>query len=93
MWYYALMDYGVMVKKKFRNPDRKSIRYQRQSPFQGSDRQIRGMILRILLEESQISPLQLSQKLRIDQERLKRITRALKEEGLIQTIGRNFTIG
>jgi len=93
MWYYALMDYGVMEKKKFRNSDRKSIRYQRESSFQGSDRQIRGMILRILLEESQISPLQLSQKLSIDQERLKRITRALKEKGLIQTIGRNFTIG
>jgi len=92
-WYYALMDYGVMVKKEFRNPGRKSTHYQRQSPFQGSDRQIRGMILRVLLEEPQISLLQLSQTLGIAQERLKRSTLALEEEGLIQTKGRNFTIG
>jgi len=92
-WYYALMDYGVMVKKKFRNPDRKSIRYQRQSPFQGSDRQIRGMILRVLLEEPQISLAQLAQTLGIDQKRLKRSTFALEKDGLIQKQGRNFTIG
>jgi len=93
MWYYALMDYGAMAKKEFRNPGRKSIHYQRQSPFQGSDRQIRGMILRVLLEEPQISLLQLAQTLGIDQARLKRSTLALKEEGLIQTKGRYLTIG
>jgi len=92
-WYYALMDYGVMAKKAFRNPGRKSTHYQRQSPFQGSDRQIRGMILRVLLEEPQISLAQLAQTLGIDQKRLKRSTFALEKDGLIQKQGRNFTIG
>lgn len=92
-WYYALMDYGFMVKKKFGNPDRKSIHYKKQSPFQGSDRQIRGMILRVLLEDPQISLLQLSRKLGIDSKRLNEILRALKEEGLIHKQGRNFAIG
>ena len=92
-WYYALMDYGAMAKKEFRNPGRKSIHYQRQSPFQGSDRQIRGMILRVLLEEPQISLLQLAQTLGIERERLEKSTFALEEEGLIQRKGRNFTIG
>jgi len=86
------MDYGFMVKKKFRNPDRKSIHYRKQSPFQGSDRQIRGMILRVLLEEPQICLLQLSRKLGIDRERLNEILHVLKEEGLIRKRGGNFAI-
>jgi len=51
-WYSALMDYGVMLKQRHGNPGRKSASYTRQSPFEGSDRQIRGEIVRLLLEES-----------------------------------------
>lgn len=47
-WYYALMDYGVMLKKSLANPSRKSKHYTKQSKFEGSDRQIRGKILKIL---------------------------------------------
>ncbi len=49
-WYYALMDYGVMLKKTLVNPSRKSRHHHKQSKFEGSDRQIRGMILRILTQ-------------------------------------------
>ncbi|MFA6066551.1 MAG: hypothetical protein WC707_05225 [Candidatus Babeliaceae bacterium] len=48
VWYYALTDYGVMIKKQFKNPNIKSSHYAKQSKFEGSERQIRGMILRIL---------------------------------------------
>jgi A/G-specific adenine glycosylase len=47
-WYYALMDYGVYLKKRYPNPSRKSVHHNKQSTFQGSDRQIRGMIIRML---------------------------------------------
>ena len=47
-WYYALMDYGVYLKKRHPNPSRKSAHHNKQSTFQGSDRQIRGMIIRML---------------------------------------------
>lgn len=50
-WYYALMDYGVMLKKNNPNPNRKSKHYAKQSKFEGSDRQIRSAILRFLLVE------------------------------------------
>ena len=33
-WYYALMDYGVMLKKMFGNPNRRSAHYQRQATFE-----------------------------------------------------------
>ena len=32
-WYYALMDYGAMLKKKLPNPSRRSRHYAQQSPF------------------------------------------------------------
>jgi len=47
-WYYALMDYGVYLKKQHKNPTRKSKHHTIQSKFSGSDRQIRGAILRQL---------------------------------------------
>ena len=49
-WYYALMDYGAMLKRTMSNPNRRSSRYRRQAPFEGSDRQTRGMVLRALVD-------------------------------------------
>jgi A/G-specific adenine glycosylase len=51
-WYYALMDYGVMIGKHRDNPNRRSAHYHRQGAFKGSDREVRGLILKILLEET-----------------------------------------
>lgn len=50
-WYYALMDYGVMLKKMHSNPSRKSKHHAVQSRFEGSDRQVRGAIIRVLTAE------------------------------------------
>lgn len=51
-WYYALMDYGVMLKKTRVNPARSSAHYVKQTRFEGSNRQVRGMILRALTARS-----------------------------------------
>ena len=48
-WYYALMDYGAMLRKIIPNPNVRSAHYLRQSKFEGSARQLRGAILRSLL--------------------------------------------
>ncbi len=48
-WNWALMDYGVHIKKLHKNPARKSKHYVRQSKFEGSLRQVRGQILRDLM--------------------------------------------
>jgi A/G-specific adenine glycosylase len=48
-WYYALMDYGSVLKKTVGNLNVRSKHYAKQSKFQGSDRQIRGKILEFLL--------------------------------------------
>jgi A/G-specific adenine glycosylase len=48
-WYFALMDYGVMLKKTLGNPSRRSKHHAKQSKFVGSRRQVRGQILKVLL--------------------------------------------
>lgn len=50
-WYYALMDYGVHLKKKLPRINAASKHYTRQSKFEGSKRQIRGIVIKILTEQ------------------------------------------
>lgn len=47
-WYYALMDYGAHLGRTIPNPNRKSKMYTKQSTFEGSPRQVRGEMLKIL---------------------------------------------
>lgn len=55
-WYWALMDYGAMLGKIERdNPNRRSSAYRRQSKFEGSRRQLRGEVLRLLLKKKNVS--------------------------------------
>lgn len=49
-WYYALLDYGAYLKKTIPNPSRRSSAYTRQSRFEGSRRQKRAHIVRMLLD-------------------------------------------
>jgi A/G-specific adenine glycosylase len=47
-WYWALMDYGAHIKTVHGNQNRRSRTYGKQSRFAGSNRQLRGAILRVL---------------------------------------------
>lgn len=51
-WHYALMDYGSYLKSVSPNPSRRSARHVKQSPFRGSNRELRGKILRLATERS-----------------------------------------
>ena len=63
-WYAALMDYGSTLPKIIkRNPNKQSKHYTKQSKFEGSDRQIRGKILAMLLETKKISKEKIFQSL------------------------------
>ena len=48
-WYYALLDYGAYLKRTVPNPSRRSRGHTRQSSFEGSHRQKRAELLRVLL--------------------------------------------
>lgn len=49
-WYWALMDYGTFLKQTVGNLNTQSKHYTKQSRFEGSKRQIRGQVLRLLSE-------------------------------------------
>ncbi len=53
-WYYALMDYGAMLKVTVPNPNKKSLHYTKQSKFIGSNREVRGKILKLLIAKKKI---------------------------------------
>ena len=81
-WYWALMDYGTYLKSAVGNTARASKHYTKQSKFQGSVRQLRGEVLRILAAQPQTLPqLQL-----VNQDpRLSAVVVALVAEGMIHT--------
>ncbi len=89
-WYWALMDYGAMLgADKLPNPNRRSMHYTRQSTFQGSNRQLRGQILKFLLDEKVLSARQLQQKTAVAAARLQHALNQLVREGfLVKTGGR-----
>ena len=82
-WYWALMDYGSMLKRKTENPNRRSAHYVRQPSFAGSDRQVRGLIIKKLLDESNLSVKDLNESIGINLDHLGRILRGLIHEGFI----------
>ena len=91
-WYYALMDYGVMLKKKHPNPSKKSAHYRRQSPFKGSNRQVRGMVLGTLLGKEGASESRLAEELDIGRGRVRKVLDQLRKEGFIKERQGRYTI-
>jgi len=91
-WYYALMDYGTFLKKSIANPGRKSRHYHKQSPFDGSNRQVRGRILRYLTRERQGTEEEIAEGLSLDPGKVKSALLALEKEGLLTRKGAGLTI-
>jgi A/G-specific adenine glycosylase len=91
-WYYALMDYGAMLKKELQNPNRKSAHYQKQSRFEGSNRQIRGMVLKAILAKPYITESALLKTLNRNPEQISVVLQGLQQEGFLQKKGKRFHI-
>lgn len=88
-WYTALMDYGASLPKIVKyNPNTQSKHYTKQSKFEGSDRQIRGQILDILLQHTKhrISEQVLFKNLGKDHSRYEKILIQLEKEGFIKVM-------
>lgn len=91
-WYNALMDYGVALKKQFPNPGKKSAHYQKQGPFEGSNRQIRGAILRTLMTRSRFTMAELVATVPFDAVSVRKNIQRLEQEGLLVTEGTYVSI-
>ncbi len=91
IWYNAIMDYGTKIKAENPNPSRNSKHYAKQSKFEGSDRQIRGMILKHLTH-SPHTPTALGKKITPDKTRLNTIVKNLVKDGMITKSGRSYKL-
>ena len=94
-WYWALMDYGAYLKKTAGNPARRSKHHARQAAFAGSNREVRGAIVRILTRESFITYDALQASLRDEGIKALRINQALAElesEGFVSRNNKQKTI-
>ena len=91
-WYYALMDYGTFLKKQHVNPSRKSTHYYKQSPFNGSNRQIRGKIVKYLTENQSGTEKQIARDLQIPYEKAEPNLLKLEKEGFLIRKGKRITI-
>jgi A/G-specific adenine glycosylase len=91
-WYYALMDYGVMLKKTHPELNKQSAHYRKQNQFKGSNREIRGEILRLLLDKQPLREQVIIDTLKKNPDRIKLIIKSLIKEGFIKKEGLNFLI-
>lgn len=82
-WYYALMDYGSYLGRTRENPNRRSRQYKKQSPFEGSVRQVRGRVLSILVKNGRILTSDLNREIGLPAERIDPVLDALIAEGFI----------
>ncbi|MBM3894316.1 A/G-specific adenine glycosylase [Candidatus Dependentiae bacterium] len=91
-WYYALMDYGVFLKKNHKNPSRKSKHHVKQSKFEGSNRQLRGKILEQLLLFKKCTAHELAGVCASTEDKIDSITQDLINENLIEFDNNSFRI-
>jgi A/G-specific adenine glycosylase len=79
------MDYGTMLKAETENPGRKSAHHTKQSPFKGSDREIRGAIVKLLVtrRDVEITGAEIAAALPMDLGRIASNLDALVQEGFI----------
>jgi A/G-specific adenine glycosylase len=82
-WYYALMDYGVEIKRLFGNPNTRSAHYAKQSPFEDSHRRIRGELLKELKARGRADADELAAALPFARERVDAALGELQKEGFV----------
>ena len=91
-WYYALMDYGSYLKKEVRDLNSKSKHYTKQSTFKGSDREIRGQILKQLVLKKKVSLIELKKALKTEPVRLSLQLNSLVKEHMVIKKGNTYCI-
>lgn len=100
LWYYSLLDYGSYLKTAVVNPSRRSAHYTRQSSFEGSRRQKRATLVRLVLAQPGITKEELTDSLDtieraagrdgVDEVTLQEILSSLIQEGFFQQRGNTY---
>jgi len=85
-WYTALMDYGAWLKANESNFGKKASIYRPQSRFKGSERELRGAILKGLLKTSPLTLAELAYQVAADVGRVSACAERLEKEGFVRIL-------
>jgi len=91
-WYWAMMDYGAHLKAQGVRVNAKSKHYTKQSAFEGSDRQIRGAIVRLLAVEPTLTECAIIKKIQAVPERVLAQLGGLVRDELIARVGSDYML-
>jgi A/G-specific adenine glycosylase len=91
-WYWALMDYGTMLARTTPNPNRRSAHHAVQSRFEGSARQLRGRVLKVLLGAGPLGVEGLAAATGAGPDRLGPVLDGLRNEGFVAEDGLIYRI-
>ncbi len=92
-WYWALLDYGAHLKRALPNPSRRSRHHTRQSPFEGSHRQLRARVLRAVLDAPDATADEIAVDLGADPAEVERALGELAAEGFLGEANGRFRVG
>ncbi|GFO55384.1 endonuclease III [Geomonas sp. Red276] len=91
-WYYGLMDYGSQLKRTGENPSRRSAHHTRQSPFRGSNREKRSLILKAILATPGITAAEIGRTVPEAMVSLERNLLQLEREGFIRRLDGGYRV-
>jgi A/G-specific adenine glycosylase len=92
VWNCALLDYGAFLKSSRPNPSRRSAHHTRQTRFEGSKRQKRARLLRLVLEVPFVSSEEAARELGGDVEEAIQLLGELQAEGFVVTDGTGWRV-
>jgi A/G-specific adenine glycosylase len=94
LWYNAVMDYSVFLKKQAGGPDsgRRSSHYRKQAPFEGSNRKVRGEIVKNLTAGRPLTLVELAGLIKTSLPILEKNLKTLEGEGFLRMIEDKFYI-
>ena len=82
-WYSALMDYGSWLATQTPNPNVRSKHYARQSAFEGSLRQLRGQVVRVLVSHPRMVVPAIATATEKPSSEIKKLMVTLEREGFV----------
>lgn len=85
-WYYALMDYGAELKRREGNPSRRSRHHAKQSPFEGSRRQVRARALKAILDCPGLDARGIADSVGVAVQDLEPVLAELTDEGFLEVL-------
>lgn len=91
-WYYALMDLGAAMKMMPDNPNRRSRHYIKQAPFENSQRQLRGRIIRLLQRDGACTVRTAAEQTGFPLYRVEAAAEALIDEGFLVAEGEHIRL-